>query len=65
MKRKKTKIRNDIEKFDYMKTNKDNIKNIVKNDEILTKLNDIVINVQKIVIHTYIQFYKIILLVFI
>merc|ERR1712227_688478 len=53
MKRKKTKIKNDIEKFDYMKTNKDNIKNIVKNDETLTKLNDIVINVQKIVIHAY------------
>jgi len=53
MKRKKQKIKNDIEKFDYMKTNKDNIKNIVRNDDTLKKLNEIVINTHKIVIHAY------------
>lgn len=53
MKRKKQKIKNDIEKFDYMKTNKENIKNIVRDDDTLKKLNEIVINTHKIVIHGY------------
>ena len=41
------------EKFDFMKTNKDNIKNVIYDKESLKKINDIVINTHKIVIHTY------------
>lgn len=53
MKRKK-KIKNDnIIKFDFMKANKDNIKNIVKNPDIIKKLNELVVNIHKIVIHAY------------
>lgn len=53
MKRKKPKIKGDEEKFDYMKTNKDNINNIIRDKATVTKLNDIVTNTNKIVIHAY------------
>ena len=47
----------DEENFDYMKTNKDNIKNIIRDDNLLPLINDIVIRINKIVIHSY-QFLK-------
>lgn len=53
LKKKSKNDKNNIEKFDFMKANKDNIKNIVKDDSTLVKLNDIVLNVNKIVIHAY------------
>jgi hypothetical protein len=54
MKRKKKKSENDNkEKFDFMKANKDNIKNIVRDDNTIVKLNEIILNVNKIIIHTY------------
>lgn len=53
MKRKKPKIKGDEEQFDYMKTNKDNINNVIRNKATITKLNDIVTNTNKIVIHAY------------
>ncbi len=53
MKRKKQKPKSDEEKFDYMKTNKDNIKNVIKDTETIKKLNELVINTHKIVIHAY------------
>ena len=53
MKRKKQKQKSDEEKYDYMKTNKDNIKNVIKDTETIKKLNELVINTHKIVIHAY------------
>ena len=53
MKRKKQKTKTEEEKFDYMKTNKDNIKNVIKDSETIKKLNELVINTHKIVIHAY------------
>ena len=50
-----------IETFDYMKTNKDNIKNVIKDDAILPKINSIVNTTNKIVIHAY-QFLKLYLI---
>jgi hypothetical protein len=47
--------------FDYMKTNKDNIKNILKDDKLLPLINDLTIRTNKIVIHSY-QFLKLYLL---
>lgn len=52
MKRKKKQNEN-IEKFDFMKTNKDNINNIIKNKEILPTIEDLVFRVHKIVTHAY------------
>lgn len=52
-KKKKEKSKKSSEKFDFMKTNKDNIKNVMVNDSTIVKLNEIVINVHKIVIHAY------------
>lgn len=62
MKKKKIKtIENEIinsdEKYDFIKVNKNNIKNLIRNKESLEKINEIVINVNKIVIHAY-QFIK-------
>ena len=51
----------DEENFDYMKTNKDNIKNIIRDENLLILINDITIRTNKIVIHTY-QFLKLYLL---
>lgn len=50
-----------IIKFDYMKTNKDNIMNVIKYPTNINIINDIVIKVNKIVIHTY-QFLKLYLI---
>jgi len=58
----KVKIKNDsIECFDYMKTNKDNLKNIIKDTSILPIIEELVIRTNKIVIHAY-QFLKLYLL---
>ena len=42
-----------IIKFDYMKTNKDNIMNVINYPAYVNTINDIVVKVNKIVIHTY------------
>ena len=57
----KVKEKNNIIKFDYMKTNKDNIMNIINYPAHINIINDIVVNVNKIVIHTY-QFLKLYLI---
>jgi len=60
MKRVKPKVKekkNDDENFDYMKTNKDNINNMIKDNTILPIINDLVARTNKIVIHAY-QFIK-------
>ncbi len=58
----KEKIKDDnIIKFDYIKTNKDNIMNVIKYPADINIVNDIVVKVNKIVIHTY-QFLKLYLL---
>lgn len=55
---KKTKPKEKIKEcFDYMKTNKDNIKNVIKEQSILPIINDLVNRTNKIVIHSY-QFLK-------
>ena len=52
-KKKKVKIKNDdiCETYDYMKTNKDNIKNVIKNKDDLIIINNLAILINKIVIH--------------
>jgi len=50
-----------IIKFDYMKTNKDNIMNVVNYPLHINTINDIVVKINKIVIHTY-QFLKLYLI---
>ena len=62
-KKKKVKIKNDdvCETYDYMKTNKDNIKNVIKNNDDLIIINNLAILVNKIVIHT-LQFLKLYIL---
>ena len=60
MKKSKPKVKEkkkDEENFDYMKTNKDNIKNVLKDANILPIINDLVNRTNKIVIHAY-QFIK-------
>ena len=60
MKKSKPKVKEkkkDEENFDYMKTNKDNIKNVLKDLNILPIINDLVNRTNKIVIHAY-QFIK-------
>ena len=64
MKKSKPKVKEkkkDEDNFDYMKTNKDNIKNIIRNPNILPIINDLVSRTNKIVIHTY-QFLKLYLI---
>jgi hypothetical protein len=64
MKKSKPKVKKkkkDEENFDYMKTNKDNIKNILKDNDLLPVINEITIRTNKIVIHSY-QFLKLYLL---
>ena len=64
MKRSKPKVKEkkkDEDNFDYMKTNKDNIKNIIRNPNTLPIINDLVSRTNKIVIHTY-QFLKLYLI---
>jgi len=58
---KKKKKKDNIIKFDYMKTNKDNIINVINYPAHINIINDIVIKVNKIVIHTY-QFLKLYLI---
>ena len=61
MKKSKPKVKekkNDYENFDFMKTNKDNINNVIINHNInLPIINDLVIRTNKIVVHSY-QFLK-------
>jgi hypothetical protein len=60
MKRTKPKVKEkktEKDNFDYMKTNKDNINNIIKDPTILPIINDLVNRTNKIVIHAY-QFIK-------
>jgi|688.fasta_scaffold106123_3 hypothetical protein len=64
MKRTKPKVKEkktDKDNFDYMKTNKDNINNIIKDPTILPIINDLVNRTNKIVIHSY-QFIKLYLI---
>jgi hypothetical protein len=61
MKSKVKKKKDENFNFDYMKTTKDNIKNIIRDENLLSTINDIVIRTNKIVIHTY-QFLKLYLL---
>jgi hypothetical protein len=64
MKKSKPKVKEkkkNEENFDYMKTNKDNIKNIIRDETILPLINDLTIRTNKIVIHTY-EFLKLYLL---
>jgi len=55
-KKKKTKdddiIKEEFEKFDYMKTVKNNIHNVLQDKAILPIINDLVIRTNKIVIHS-------------
>lgn len=53
MKSKVKKKKDPDENYDYMKTNKDNIKNIIRDKNNIDLINDIVININKIVIHSY------------
>ena len=60
MKRSKPKVKEkkkEEDNFDYMKTNKDNIKNVLKDSTVLPIINDLVNRTNKIVIHAY-QFIK-------
>ena len=60
MKKAKLKVKekkNDEDNFDYMKTNKDNINNMIRDISILPIINDLVNRTNKIVIHAY-QFIK-------
>jgi len=66
MKKSKPKVKvkkkeDNIIKFDYMKTNKDNIMNVINNPFNVNIINDIVVKVNKIVIHAY-QFIKLYLI---
>jgi hypothetical protein len=61
MKSKVKKKKDENFNFDYMKTTKDNIKNVIRDENLLSTINDIVIRTNKIVIHTY-QFLKLYLL---
>jgi hypothetical protein len=67
MKKSKPKVKEkpkkkDEDNFDYMKTNKDNIKNILRDsNNLLPIINDITTRTNKIVIHSY-QFLKLYLL---
>ncbi len=53
MKSKVKKKKDPDENYDYMKTNKDNIKNVIRDKNMISLINDIVINTNKIVIHSY------------
>jgi hypothetical protein len=57
----KVKEKRNEETFDYMKTNKDNIKNIIRDERLLPLINDLTIRTNKIVIHSY-QFLKLYLI---
>ncbi len=57
----KVKEKKNEENFDFMKTNKDNIKNVIRNNNTLFIINDLVSRTNKIVIHSY-QFLKLYLI---
>jgi len=57
----KVKIKTFEENFDFMKTNKDNLKNIIKDNTILPIIEELVIRTNKIVICAY-HFLKLYLL---
>lgn len=60
MKRSRAKVKEkkpEKENFDFMKTNKDNIRNVLKDEALLPIINDLVFRTNKIVIHAY-QFLK-------
>jgi hypothetical protein len=60
MKKSKPKVKEkkkDEENFDFMKTNKDNIKNVLKDNNINPIINELVLRTNKIVVHSY-QFLK-------
>ena len=59
----KVKEKKDDENFDYMKTNKDNLKNIINDNSIISIINELVERTNKIVIHSY-QFLKLYLKLF-
>lgn len=61
MRSKVKKKKDDFQNVDYMKTTKDNIKNVIRDNNILSTINDIVIRTNKIVIHSY-QFLKLYLI---
>jgi len=64
MKKTKPKVKQkkkDEDNFDFMKTNKDNLLNIIKDESILSIINELVLRTNKIVIHSY-QFLKLYLL---
>jgi hypothetical protein len=61
MKAKVKKKKDENLNVDYMKTTKDNIKNVIRDENLLNNINDIVIRTNKIVIHTC-QFLKLYLL---
>jgi hypothetical protein len=64
MKKTKPKVKQkkkDEENFDFMKTNKDNLLNIIKDNSILPIIEELVLRTNKIVIHSY-QFLKLYLL---
>ena len=64
MKKVKPKVKEkkkDEENFDYMKTNKDNLKNIIKDNNIILIINKLVERTNKIIIHSY-QFLKLYLI---
>jgi hypothetical protein len=58
---KEKKKEDNIIKFDYIKTNKDNIMNVINYPTHINIINDIVVKINKIVIHTY-QFLKLYLI---
>ena len=47
------KQKSDEDNYDFMKTNKDNIKNIIRDHETLKIINNLAIKTNKIVIHAY------------
>lgn len=49
----KVKKKDDANNFDYMKTTKDNIKNVIRDKSLIENINKIVINTNKIVVHSY------------
>ena len=51
-KKKDDNIKDEFEKFDFMKTVKNNINNVIKDKSILPIINDLVIRTNKIVIHS-------------
>ena len=45
--------KSDEDNYDFMKTNKDNINNIIRDQETLKIINNLAIKTNKIVIHAY------------